>query len=163
MNPTFAIEGAKLVSARDVPVGSLFCLVREKRVCGLCMRVRFEKTQLFLSLDGDHRFNLDEIASTHYGLQVEAGSLRFRLGDPRTDESEEPEEGLLIISETGAFMTVRLDGLGNTYQILLLNLSDGILQREYPPAYCALENWQMISRAANGGEKLLFAAGTMPD
>jgi hypothetical protein len=161
MNPTFAIDAAKLMAARDIPVGTLFCLVRANRMRGLCLRAKVSEVPMFLPLGGADRFSLDQVAPQHYGVGVETGPLHFRLSDSQPDAPDESKPGCLIISETGVFMTVRLDGAGGSYQTLLLGLSDGILQKDFPSTYCAVENWQMISRAANGVEKPLFAAGSV--
>lgn len=156
MNPTLAADAAKLMPAREVEVGSLFYLVRAGRIGEVCMRVKFNNIPLLAMFEGASRFSIDEIAPRDHAIPIDSASLQFRLSNSQPDASDTSTPGHLIISETGACMTVRLAGFGDSYQNMLLSFSDGILQNDFPSTLCAVENWQLISRAADGIETLLF-------
>jgi hypothetical protein len=161
MNPPLAAT-AKLVQAQDIEVGSLFYLVRVGRIRGICMRVKLRDIPLFVMLEGGARFCVDEIAPSHYAIPIDSGSLQFRVGNSQPDVPDSSNPGCLVISETGPCMAVRLNSFGGAHRIMLLSFSDGILQSDFPSTECAVEAWQLIHRAADGSETLIFDTAAKP-
>jgi len=127
------------------------------------MRVQLNNIPAFIRLSGEDRFKIDQANEHDLAILLGNGSLHFRPNERQPADSDVGEPGCLVITNNGTGMTVRLDGHAGAYTSYWCQLSDGVLQEGIPGSGCAVDNWQLIFRALDGRDIVLFSIGPSID